>query len=297
MKPTFLLATALALTTVAASAQTPPRIHPPITNKEWEMPFPGFKIVGNMYYVGTYDLGCYLIATNAGLILVNSGAPGSFPLMKESIEKLGFKLTDIKVITSTHGHWDHVGDLAEFQKISGAKVYMSEIDAPVLESGGNLDYRRPAGRGIIYEPIHVDVRTKDGDTITLGNVTMTVHAHPGHTPGATSFTFPVTEGGKTYNVAIVNMNGINDGVNLLWEPGYPNIKKEFPETLAKQAEMNPDIWVSSHAGQFNLHQVYKPGDPYNPARFGDLAAYHAKIAGYQQAYRKELAEEMQATYH
>ena len=146
----------------------------PITNKDWEKPFPGFKIVGNLYYVGTYDLAAYLIATNDGLILINSGAPGSYPLMKDSIEQLGFKLTDIKIITSTHGHWDHVGDLAEFQKVSKARVVMSERDAPVLESGGNLDYRRPEGRGIIYDPIKVDQRLKDGDKFRLGTTEITV---------------------------------------------------------------------------------------------------------------------------
>jgi len=292
MRSKFLLGAALVLAAVSASAQQ--RVNLPITNKEWVTPFPGFKIVGNLYYVGTYDLGCYLIATNDGLILINSGAGGSFPLMKTSIESLGFKLTDIKVITSTHGHWDHVGDLAQFQKISGAKVYMSERDAPVIESGGNLDYRRPEGRGIIYDPIKVDTRTKDGDKIRLGNVELTVHAHPGHTPGATSFTFPVQDGGRTYNVGIVNMNGINAGVKLLGSPGYPTIVDDFRTTLEKQAKLTPDIWVSSHAGQFNLHQVYKPGDPYNPARFGDLAAYRAKVDGYMKAYQKQLGEERQA---
>lgn len=97
MKAKLLLAAALAVSATMASAQ--PRVHPPITNKEWEMPFPAFKIVGNLYYVGTYDLGCYLIATNAGLILINSGAPGSFPLIKANIESLGFKLSDIKILT------------------------------------------------------------------------------------------------------------------------------------------------------------------------------------------------------
>jgi metallo-beta-lactamase class B len=151
------------------------RVKLPITNQEWEQPFPGFKIVGNVYYVGTYDLGCYLIETGAGLILVNSGAPGSYPLIKANIEALGFKTSDIKIITSTHGHWDHVGDLALFQKDApSAKTYMSERDAPVLESGGNLDYRQAEGRGIIYDPIKVDVRTKPGDHIKLGKADLTV---------------------------------------------------------------------------------------------------------------------------
>jgi metallo-beta-lactamase class B len=297
MKSKLLLATALAVLAASMNAQAaaPQRVHPAITNKEWETPFPGFKIVGNMYYVGTYDLGCYLIDTGAGLILINSGAPGSYPLIKANIEKLGFKTSDIKIITSTHGHWDHVGDLAAFQKDApGAKTYMSERDAPVLVSGGNLDYRRAEGRGIIYDPVKVDVKTKPGDHITLGNTDLTVRQAYGHTPGATSFTYTTQEGGKNVNVLIVNMDGINAGVKLLGSPGYPTIVEDFRNTLAEQASYTPDIWVSSHAGQFNLHKVYKPGDPYNPSRFGDLAAYKQKIADYQKAYEKQLAEERAA---
>jgi metallo-beta-lactamase class B len=282
-----------ALATDAAAAQQ--RVTLQVTNKEWEQPFPGFKIVGNLYYVGTYDLGCYLIDTGAGHILINSGVPGSYRLIKANIEALGFKTSDIRAITATHGHWDHVGDLAAFQKDAPtAKTYMSERDAPVLESGGHIDYRRPEGRGIIYDPIKVDVRTKPGDHIKLGNTDMTVLQAYGHTPGATSFSFQVTDAGRTYNTLIVNMNGINAGVKLLGSPGYPTIVEDFKNTLAMQATYTPDIWVSSHAAQFNLHKVYKPGDAYNPSRFGDLAAYKAKIAGYQAAYDKHLAEERAA---
>jgi metallo-beta-lactamase class B len=120
---------------------------------------------------------------------------------------------------------------------------------------------------------------------------MTVLQAYGHTPGATSFSFQVTDAGKTYNVLIVNMNGINAGVKLLGSPGYPTIAEDFKNTLAIQATYTPDVWVSSHSGQYNLRTVYKPGDAYNPARFGDLAAYKAKIAEYQAAYEKQLAEE------
>jgi metallo-beta-lactamase class B len=293
MKSRFLIAAGLVLFTTMAGAQQ--RVHLPIQNKAWETPFPGFKIVGNLYYVGTYDLGCYLVSTRDGLILINSGAPGSFPLIKANIESLGFKLSDIKLITSTHGHWDHVGDLAELQRASGAKVLMNERDADVLESGGNIDWRNPKGRGIIYDPIKVDRRLKDGDKITLGDAQLTVHFSPGHTKGATSFTLPVKDGARAYNVLIANMPGINAGVHLLGSPGYPNMSQDFAYTIADLKKYTPDIWVSSHAGQFNLHQVYKPGDPYNPARFGDLAAYRAKIEGYDQAYHKQLAQEQSKT--
>jgi metallo-beta-lactamase class B len=298
MRSKLLLAAALILTaaTTAYSAPALQRLPTNIANKEWLMPFPGFKIVGNVYYVGTYDLGCYLIDTGSGLILVNSGIMGSYPLMKANIEALGFKTSDIKIITATHGHSDHVGDLALFQKDApGAKTYISERDVLTLESGGNIDYRRPEGRGgLVYDPVKVDVRMKPGDHIKLGNVDMTVLQAYGHTPGAVSFSFPVTDAGKTYNVLIVNMNGINAGVKLLGSPGYPTIVEDFKNTLAEQAKLTPDIWVSSHAGQFNLHQVYKPGDPYNPARFGDRAAYLAKIKTATANYEKQLAEERAA---
>ena len=260
MKAKVLLAAAFIAVAAAGAGYAQQRVQQPITNKDWEKPFPGFKIVGNLYYVGTYDLAAYLIATNDGLILINSGAPGSYPLMKASIEQLGFKQTDIKLITSTHGHWDHVGDLAEFQKVSKARVVMSERDAPVLESGGNLDYRRPEGRGIIYDPIKVDQRLKDGDKFRQGTTEITVINSPGHTPGSTSFSFPIQDGGRTYNVLIANMPGINNGVKLLGSPGYPTIVQDFAGTIQRLKGMNPDIWLSSHAGQFNLHQVYKPGD-------------------------------------
>ena len=296
MRSKLLLAAAFAVATLgpAASAELQYKKTPAL-NEDWQKPFPGFKIVGNFYYVGTYDLGCYLIDTGQGLILINTGIEGSYPLIKDNIEKLGFKVSDIKIITSTHGHRDHVGDIAAFQKASGAKVYMEERDAPTLESGGNIDYRQPKGRGFyVYPPIKVDMRTKPGDHIKLGNTDLTLHQAFGHTPGATSFTFTVQDAGKTYNVLIYNSDGINQGVKLLGSPGYPTIVEDFASTLKEQATYKPDIWVSSHAGQFNLHQVYKPGDPYNPARFGDLAAYQQKIATATKNYEKQLAEERAA---
>jgi metallo-beta-lactamase class B len=140
MKLGFLLAALLAMATLAADALAQQRVKLPITNKEWEAPFPGFKIVGNMYYVGTYDLGCYLIDTGAGLILINSGAPGSYPLIKANIEALGFKTGNIRVITATHGHWDHVGDLALFQKDApAAKTYINEWLQRIIS--GHCDHR------------------------------------------------------------------------------------------------------------------------------------------------------------
>jgi metallo-beta-lactamase class B len=276
------------------------RVKLPPTHEEWSRPFPGFKIVGNMYYVGTYDIGCYLIDTGAGLILVNSGAPGAYALIKANIEALGFKTSAIKIITVMHGHWDHVADLPLFQKDApGAKIYVSERDARVVESGGNLDFR--GASGILYDPVKVDVKINPGDHIKLGNTDITVLQAYGHTPGAVSFNLTVQDGGRKYNVFMVNMDafnrggmGINPAERLFDPPSYPTIVEDFKTTLAMQATYKPDIWVSTHADHFNLHEVYKPGDPYNPSRFGDLAAYKKKIAEYQADFDKELALERAA---
>ena len=122
------------------------------------------------------------------------------------------------------------------------------------------------GGGIIYDPIDVDRTIADGDTIRLGETELTAHAHSGHTPGLMSFSFSTQDGERSYNVLVANMNSINTGVKLLDSPGYPTIAEDFARTLSAQANMTPDIWVSSHARHFNLHDIYAPGDPYDPAR-------------------------------
>src|SRR6266436_411140 len=119
---------------VSASAQS--NVPPPPYNPDWIRPFPPFKILGNIYWVGTWDLSTYLITTPQGNILINSGLASTVPQIKAGIEQLGFKLSDIKILMATHGHWDHVAGLAELQKMTGAKVFMSEQDAELLESGG-----------------------------------------------------------------------------------------------------------------------------------------------------------------
>ena len=264
----------------------------PITNAAWEKPFPAFRIIGNLYYVGTTDLGCFVIATGEGLILVNSGEASSGAMIADSIQKLGFQVSDIKMILATHAHRDHVGALAELKQRSGAPFYMHEADVAMVESGGNVDYRRPQGRGVIFAPVKVDRALKHGDRIRLGTTELIVHHHPGHTKGSTSFEFTTEEAGRRYNVVIANMASVNEGTRLLDSPGYPEIVQDYARTLASQKALRPDVWVASHGGQFGLAEKYRPG-PYDPARFVDPAGWQAAVAGYEQAYLKRLEEERQ----
>ena len=174
----------------------------PITVEAYVKPFAPLRIVGNLYYVGTYDLAVYLITTSEGHILINTGVNDSVAPIRANIEALGFKFSDIKLLLGTHGHWDHVAGMAEIKRLTGAQMMMHEEDTPLVESGGSMDYRFPNGRGPVFEPVKVDRQLKEGDKVKLGDVELTVIHHPGHTKGSTSFTYTAKEGGRDYPVLI-----------------------------------------------------------------------------------------------
>lgn len=260
-------------------------------NPDWHRPFPPFRIVGNVYWVGTYDLSSYLITTPEGNILINTGMPDSVPMILAGVEKLGFKFSDIKIITSTHAHIDHAAGLAEIKRLTGAKMYMEEADVPVLETGGKGDFRFGDDAPMRFEPVQVDRKLKDGDKIALGGTELVVHHHPGHTKGATSFSLNVQENGRNYRVLIANMGSINPGVKVSGMPKYPTITQDYARTFHDQKEMQIDIWLASHASQFDLHKKYQPGDPYNPDRFVDPQGFQAAVARLEKIYRDQLEQE------
>jgi len=260
-------------------------------NPEWTRPFPPFKLIGNVYWVGGYDLSTYLIATPQGHILINTGLAESAPNIQASVEKLGFKMSDVKILTATHGHFDHVAAMAELKKITGASLVISERDKDLLESGGAADFRwgdRPSAR---FPSVKVDRTFKDGETISLGGTTLTTHLHAGHTRGATSFTTDMHENGKTYRVIIANMGSINPGVTVTGMPKYPGIKDDYARTFAAQRAMKIDVFLASHALQFRMHDKYKPGDAYNPDRFVDPAGFLLAVTELEKAYLAQVAKE------
>lgn len=254
-------------------------------------PYEPFRIVGNVYYVGTYDLAVYLITTPQGHMLINTGVNDSGPVIKANIEKLGFKYADIKLLLATHGHWDHVAAMAQIKRETGARMLVHDADTDLVESGGGVDFRFPDGRGPVYEPVKVDQRLHEGDKVAFGGTELTVHHHPGHTKGATSFTFAVREAGRTYNVLIANMGSINPGVNVAFMPAFREITHSYMGTLERQKLLKPDIWLASHAPQFNMYQKHKPGDAYDPNRFVDPDGYGAKIQFYEKLFRAALAKD------
>jgi metallo-beta-lactamase class B len=261
---------------------------------DWTRPFPPFRIVGNVYWVGSYDLATYLIVTPQGNLLINTGVGDTAAQIKASVEQLGFNLSDTKILTATHGHFDHVAGLAALKRMTGARLMVSEPDKELLESGGKSDFRFGDTPSARFEPVKVDGTFKDSDTISLGGTVLTAHHHPGHTKGATSFTLNVQESGKTYRVVIANMGSINPGVTVSGMPKYPGIGEDYARTFKAQKDMQIDVWLASHASQFKLHEKYKPGDAFNPDRFVDPQGFKAAVEQLEKLYQAQLARERAA---
>lgn len=243
-------------------------------NPGWTKPYPAFKISGNLYYVGTEDLACYLIATPQGHILINTGLENSAPMLRKSIESLGFKLTDIKILTHMQAHFDHVAAMAEMQKLTGAKVYSTEADTPILESGGKTDPYN--GRDHAFAPVHVDRRLKDGDTIALGGSELKVVLSPGHTPGSVSYSLKGTDKPVfLVNVPTVVMPLVNNSLD-------PKIVDHYEQSFRVLKAQHPDIWVAAHAAQFDMDSKRKAGS------FADASGYTKAIAEAETKYRQQL---------
>jgi len=255
----------------------------------WARPFEAHRVIANLYYVGTYDLAVYLVTSDEGHFLINTGLEDSTSQIRAGIESLGFQLEDVKVLLTMQAHWDHTAALAEIKQLTGAEMWATADDAPVLRDGGFSDPH--FGGKPTFKPVEVERILKDGETISLGDAKLKVVETPGHTRGSVSYTMTVRENGRDYNVGIINMNSINPGKRFQTDPTYPEIISDFEHTFAVQKELPVDVYVSAHASQYDLHDKFKPGDPYNPDRFVDPEGYLRKVQSYEDAYRKYLASE------
>jgi metallo-beta-lactamase class B len=261
----------------------------PESPADWKRPFAAHRIVGNIYYVGGWDLASFLIVTPEGHALINTGLAGSPAMIAKSITDLGFKVQDVRWLLTTQAHFDHVEGMAEMQRMTGARMLATAPDAAVLEDGGKSDFRW--GRDYWFEPVRVAQRIADKEVLNLGGVAITVHLHPGHTRGSASYSLTVHEGGRDYKVMIANIGTINNGVRLTSNAKYPAIADDYARTFASQKQLTCDVFLSSHAGQYGLHEKYQPGMPYNPDRFVDPQGYRRAVAAAEATYRKQLAAE------
>lgn len=253
-------------------------------------PFPAYKIIGNVYYVGTNGISSYLITTPAGHILINSGYEETPALIRASVEKLGFHMRDIKILLNGQAHLDHIAGQAELRRMTGAKVFAMEQDAPVIEGGGKGDFRFE--NEYRYPQCPVDRHLKDGDEVQLDGTTLVAHLTPGHTRGCTTYTFDVEDGDRKYAVVVVGGTSINPGVILVNNPKYPGIADDYARTFRVLRALKCDVFLGAHGSYYGMEEKYqrmKAGAKENP--FIDPEGYLRFIDDAQATYRKQLARE------
>ena len=263
----------------------------PQASNDWTQPFPPFKIAGNLYYVGSKGLANYLIATPQGHILINSDLEENVPLIRASVEKLGFKFTDIKILLISHAHWDHNAASDTIKKQTGAKYLVMEADVSVVESGGKTDFQYANDPATLYAPTKVDRVLHDGEEIKLGGAVLVAHLTPGHTKGCTTWTMKVEEAGKSHNVVIVGSPNVNPGYRLVNNSAYPQIAADYEKTFAVLKSLPCDIFLGAHGSYFDLETKYTRLKKNDPAALVDPEGYQKYVAERERAFRVELAKQ------
>ena len=251
-------------------------------NPDWHRALPAFKIAGNLYYVGTADLAVYLINTPQGNILINSDYEQDVPLIRTSIESLGFKYSDTKILLISHAHGDHDAATGLIKKDTGAKLMVMDADVADEESTAR---GRPGA--------HVDRILHDGDTVELGGSKLVARLTPGHTKGCTTWTMQVQEGGHTLDVVIIGSPNVNAGYILVGNTKYPQIAQDYVKTFAVLKSLPCDIFLGAHGAYFGMLAKYEKMKAGGSNPFIDPEGYRAYVAEREATFRKEWERQKQ----
>jgi metallo-beta-lactamase class B len=289
------LATAAALSLMALPASLAQTAKPAQAENRYLAPFPPHHVAGNIYFVGSKGMAVYLITTPQGNILINSGLLESPPQIKDSIQKLGFKYSDTKILLISHAHFDHDAGSAQIVKETGAKYEVMDADVPVVQSGGKEDFNYgDKGGENLYPAVKVDRVLHDGDTVSLGGTVLTAHKTPGHTKGCTTWTLQVKDGGMTLNAVIVGSPNVNPGYLLVGNKKYPGIVQDYEKTFQVLKSLPADLFLGAHGDYYGMDAKYAKLKAGGPNPFVDPEGYKAYIANREAAFRKELAKQQAA---
>ena len=251
-------------------------------NPDWHRPFPAFKIAGNLYYVGTADLAVYLINTPQGNILINSDFAEDVPLIHKSIEGLGFKYGDTKILLISHAHSDHDEGVGLIKRETGARLMVMDADVPAVE--GTTPGRPGA---------HVDRVLHDGDTVELGGSRLTAHLTPGHTKGCTTWTMQVHEGARTLNAVIIGSPNVNPGYVLVGNKDYPQIAQDYVKTFKVLKGLPCDLFLGAHGAYFGMKAKYERAKAGEANPLIDAEGYKAYVAEREATFEKEWKRQQQ----
>jgi metallo-beta-lactamase class B len=250
------------------------------TREDQDTAFTPHKIIGNLYYVGTRTLGSFLITTPEGHILINSDYERNVPTVRGSIEQLGFKYSDVKILLGSHAHADHMEGDALVKQLTGATVMAMAEDVPALQK------MTPGGK-----PHPIDRVLHDGDEVKLGGMTLVAHLTPGHTRGCTTWTFNVTEGGKTHSVLVIGSVGVNPGMKLVGNTEAPQIVEEFERSFKWLRAQHPEIPLGSHPGMYTMNEKFSKLARGGASSYVDPAGYTAELDIVEGVFRSVLAQQ------
>jgi metallo-beta-lactamase class B len=258
---------------------------------DWLQPFPPFRIAGNLYYVGSRGLASYLVTTSEGHILINSNLEESVPMLRASIEKVGFKYNDLKIVLISHAHFDHNAGSALIKKQTGAKYMVMAEDVSTVESGGTTDFNYGNDKGTYYPRTTVDRTLRDKDEVKLGDAVLVAHLTAGHTKGCTTWTMKVRDGGTTYDAVIVCSPNVNPGYKLVNNAAYPGIADDYARMFRTLTSLPCDLFLGAHGSYFELEAKYGRMQKGDASPFVDPAGYKkliaAKTAEFQAALKTQ----------
>lgn len=258
-------------------------------SRSWNEPVEPFRIAGNLYYVGATDIAAYLFATPAGHILIDGGFVETAPQIQRNVEKLGFRVSDIRILLNSHAHYDHAGGLAELKRVTGARFLATAREIPLLARGGlddpQFDNRFP------FPPVYADAILRDGQHVRLGGTDLVAHLTAGHTPGCTTWTTTLREGKRSLDVVLLCSPSVPSQYKLVGNPRYPDAIADYRAQFAFLRSLQPDIFLGSHGGFFELSEKRKALRPGAKNPFIDPDGYKRLVEFWEKRFESMVTEQ------
>jgi metallo-beta-lactamase class B len=294
MNKIALMAVAMGLGFAPAQAQTDPFARQRL---EWNKPQKPFRVIDNVYYVGTAGVSAWLIWTLQGFILIDGGLPESAAIIEANIKELKFDIKDVKILLNSHAHFDHAGGLAKLKRDSGARLTASAGDKAILERGRVTFGPSQANP---YPRVTVDRTIKDGDTVMLGGVVLTAVVTPGHSPGCTNWTMPVVEGSTDHNVVFFCSMTVA-GNPLVNNKVHTTIATDYKTSFGRLKKINADVLLAAHGEQMGLAKKVATVEANEknrllgaPNPFVVKGEFQQLVAAQEKSFDAELAKQQAA---
>ena len=223
--------------------------------------------------------------------MINSNLATSPPQIRTSVQQLGFRFTDIKILLISHAHVDHCAGSALIKQLTGAKYMVMDADVPEIEDGGKNDFQYSKSKDMFFPPAKVDRILHDGDEVRLGDAVLVAHLTPGHTKGCTTWTLKVVDSGKTYNVVIVGSPNVNPGYKLVNNAAYPQIAQDYERTFRVLHSLPCDIFLGAHGSYYGMKEKFAHIAKGGTNPFIDPQGYKDYVADREQAFDTELKKQ------